>query len=94
MIKGISFSIDQADRLHNEPRIETITDATEKAELYAKAVSYTVKRIITISKQASYPQPPMPVMMRMQDMAAQATPITTSEVSLVHTDNAVFELTK
>jgi uncharacterized protein YggE len=39
MIKGISFSIDQADRLHNEPRIEAITDAAEKAELYAKAVS-------------------------------------------------------
>lgn len=53
-----------------------------------------MKRIVTISKQEPYPQPPMPVIMRMQDMAAEATPITTGEVSLVHTDNALFELTK
>jgi uncharacterized protein YggE len=36
----------------------------------------------------------MPVMMRMQDMAAEATPIAAGEVSLVQTVNVVFELTK
>jgi len=93
-INGISFSVDQPDNFQNEARVEAIKDAAAKAELYAQAVGYKVKRIVTISEQEFYPQPPMPVMMRMQDMAAEATPIAAGEVSLVQTVNVVFELTK
>ena len=93
-INGISFSVDQPDKFQNDARIEAIKDAAAKAELYAQAVGYKVKRIVTISEQEFYPQPPMPVMMRMQDMAAEATPIAAGEVSLVQTVNVVFELTK
>jgi len=93
-INGISFSVDQPEKFQNEARVEAIQDATAKAELYAQAVGYKVKRIVTISEQEFYPQPPMPVMMRMQDMAAEATPIAAGEVSLVQTVNVVFELTK
>ena len=93
-INGISFSVDQPDKFQNEARVEAIKDAAAKAELYAKAVGYKVKRIVTISEQEFYPQPPMPVMMRMQDMAAASTPIAAGEVSLAQTVNVVFELTK
>jgi uncharacterized protein YggE len=93
-INGISFLVDQPDKFQNEARVEAIKDAAAKAELYAKAVGYKVKRIVTISEQEFYPQPPMPVTMRMQDMAAEATPIAAGEVSLVQTVNVVFELTK
>jgi len=93
-INGISFSVDQPEKFQNEARVEAIRDAAAKAELYAQAVGYKVKRIVTISEQEYYPQPPMPVMMRMQDMAAEATPIAAGEVSLVQTVNVVFELTK
>lgn len=93
-INGISFSVDQPEKFQNEARVEAIQDAAAKAELYAQAVGYKVKRIVTISEQEFYPQPPMPVMMRMQDMAAEATPIAAGEVSLVQTVNVVFELTK
>ena len=93
-INGISFSVDQPDKFQNDARIEAIKDAAAKAELYAQAVGYKVKRIVTISEQEFYPQPPMPVMMRMQDMAAESTPIAAGEVSLVQTVNVVFELTK
>ena len=93
-INGISFSVDQPDKFQNEARVEAIKDAAAKAELYAKAVGYKVKRIVTISEQEFYPQPPMPEMMRMQDMAAASTPIAAGEVSLVQTVNVVFELTK
>ena len=93
-INGISFSVDQPEKFQNEARVEAIQDATAKAELYAQAVGYKVKRIVTISEQEFYPQPPMPVMMRMQDKAAEATPIAAGEVSLVQTVNVVFELTK
>jgi uncharacterized protein YggE len=93
-INGISFSVDQPDKFQNEARVEAIKDAAAKAELYAMAVGYKVKRIVTISEQEFYPQPPMPVMMRMQDMAAASTPIAAGEVSLVQTVNVVFVLTK
>jgi len=93
-INGISFSVDQPEKFQNEARVKAIQDAAAKAELYAQAVGYKVKRIVTISEQEFYPQPPMPVMMRMQDMAAEATPIAAGEVSLVQTVNVVFELTK
>jgi uncharacterized protein YggE len=93
-INGISFAVDQPDKFQNDARIKAIKDAAAKAELYAQAVGYKVKRIVTISEQEFYPQPPMPVMMRMQDMAAESTPIAAGEVSLVQTVNVVFELTK
>lgn len=93
-INGIQFSIDEPEKFQNEARMEAIQDAAAKAELYAKAVGYKVKRIVTISEQEFYPQPPMPMMMRMQDVAAEATPIAAGEVSLTQTVNVVFELTK
>jgi len=94
-INGVSFSIDEPDKFQNDARIEAIKDAAAKAELYAKAVGYKVKRIVTISEQDYYPQPvPMVMQMRQQDMAAAPTPIAAGEVSLTQTVNVVFELTK
>lgn len=94
-INGVSFSIDQPDKFQNDARIAAIKDAAAKAELYAQAVGYKVKRIVTISEQDYYPQPvPMMMQMRQQDMAAAPTPIAAGEVSLTQTVNVVFELTK
>lgn len=93
-INGISFSVDQPEKFQNDARVEAIKDAAAKAELYAKAVGYKVARIVTISEYDYSPQPPMPVMMRMQDMAAEATPIAAGEVALMQTVNVVFELVK
>ena len=94
-INGVSFSIDKPDQFQNDARIEAIKDAAAKAELYAKAVGYKVKRIVTISEQDYYPQPvPMMMQMRQQDMAAAPSPIAAGEVSLTQTVNVVFELTK
>ena len=93
-INGISFSVDKPEQFQNDARVEAIKDAAAKAELYAKAVGYKVARIVTISEYDYSPQPPMPVMMRMQDMAAEATPIAAGEVALMQTVNVVFELMK
>jgi uncharacterized protein len=94
-INGVSFSIDQPEKYQNEARIEAIKDAAAKAELYAQAVGYKVKRIVTISEQEYFPQPVPMMQMRMQDnMAAEATPIAAGEVSLTQNVNVVFELSK
>ena len=94
-INGISFSIDQPEKFQNDARIEAIKDAAAKAELYAQAVGYKVKRIVTISEQEFYPQPVPMMAMRMQDAGgAPETQIAAGEVSLTQTVNVVFELTK
>jgi uncharacterized protein len=93
-INGVTFSVDQPEKFQNDARIEAIKDAAAKAELYAKAVGYKVKRIVTISEVDYSPQPMPMVQMRMQDMAAEATPIAAGEVSLQQTVNVLFELTR
>jgi hypothetical protein len=93
-INGVTFSVDQPEKFQNDARVEAIKDAAAKAELYAKAVGYKVKRIVTISEIDYSPQP-MPMMqMRMQDMAAEATPIAAGEAALQQTVNVMFERTK
>lgn len=95
-INGVSFSIDEPEKYQNDARIEAVKDAAAKAELYAQAVGYKVKRIVTISEQEFYPQP-MPMMaMRMQDAGGGApeTQIAAGEVSLEQTVTVLFELTK
>lgn len=93
-IHGISFSIDKPESYQNEARVEAIKDAAAKAELYAQAVGYKVKRIVTVSENEYYPQP-VPMMARMQVAdAAEATPVAAGEVSLTQTVSVTFELTR
>lgn len=95
-INGISFSIDEPEKYQNDARIEAVKDAAAKAELYAQAVGYKVKRIVTISEQEFYPQPVPMMAMRMQDAGGGApeTQIAAGEVSLEQTVTVLFELTK
>ena len=94
-INGVSFSIDKPDSFQNEARISAIKEAAAKAELYARAVGYTVKRIVTVSEQEYAPQP-VPMVMRMQakNVDAAPTPVAEGEVSLTQTVSVTFELRK
>jgi uncharacterized protein YggE len=93
-IHGISFSIDKPESYQNEARVEAIKDAAAKAELYANAVGYKVKRIVTVSENEFYPEPiPMVARMQVAD-AAESTPVAGGEVSLTQTVSVTFELTK
>lgn len=94
-INGIAFDIDKPEPLQNEARIAAIKDAADRADLYAKAAGYRVKRIVTINENGGY-QPPRPVpMARMVAQAAPApTPVAAGEMSIEADVNVVFELTK
>ncbi|MDP3739963.1 MAG: SIMPL domain-containing protein [Hyphomonadaceae bacterium] len=93
-INGVSFSMDKPESYQDEARVEAIKDAAKKAELYANAVGYKVKRIVTVSENEYYPQPvPMMARMQVQD-AAESTPVAAGEVSLTQTVSVTFELTK
>jgi uncharacterized protein YggE len=94
-IHGVSFSIDKPESYQNEARVAAIKDAAARAELYAQAVGYKVKRIVTVSENDYFPRPvPMMARMQLQDQAAEATPVAAGEVSLTQTVSVTFELTK
>ena len=93
-INGISFDIDKPEQFRDEARVSAIQDAAKKADLYAKAVGYKVKRIVTVSETDFTPRP-VPMMMRMQvNQAAEATPVAAGEVSLEQTVSVTFELSR
>ena len=94
-INGVSFGIDKPESFQDEARVEAIKDAVARADLYAKAVGYKVKRIVTVSESEYYAPQPQPMMMaRMANDAAESTPIAAGEVSLTATVSVTFELTK
>jgi uncharacterized protein YggE len=94
-INGIAFSVDKPESYQNEARVAAIKDAAAKAELYAQAVGYKVKRVVTVSEMDYFPQPmPMMARMQLQDAAAEATPVAAGEVSLTQTVSVTFELVK
>lgn len=70
-IDGPNLSIDKPEAAMDEARIDAITRARARAELYAKAAGLKVVRILSISEGGGYaPPPPMPMVM----MAARAAP--------------------
>ncbi|MEZ5938816.1 MAG: SIMPL domain-containing protein [Hyphomonadaceae bacterium] len=94
-INGVSFGVDKPKSAQDEARVMAIKDAAAKAELYAKAVGYKVKRIVTINESVNYGGP-VPVMARMaMDSAESApTPVAGGQVSLTADVDVTFELTK
>ena len=92
-INGVSFGVSEPDEAQNTARTKAVEDATRKAELYAKAAGYKVRRIVTIS-ESEYFQPQPMAMSRMAMAEAAPTPIAAGEVSLSATVNVVFELSK
>ena len=87
--------IDKPEGLKDEARTLAIKDAAAKADLYARAVGYRVKRIVSISENDYQPPMPVPMLQRMQVAdQAMATPVAAGEVSLEVQVNVVFELTR
>ena len=92
-IEGIAFDIEKPEPLRTEARIAAIKDAADKAELYAKAVGYKVKRIVTVSEASSY-EPPRPMAMARMAQAAPSTPVAAGELTLNADVSVTFELVK
>lgn len=93
-INGVDFGIDKPESYQDEARIAAVKDATSRAELYAKAAGYRVKRIVTISENEFYAPQPMPMAIMARNADAEATPVAGGEVSLTATVSVTFELTR
>ena len=77
-MSGIEFIVSEQSKLLDEARAEAIADARRKAELYAKAASVKLGRVVAINEDGASP-PPRPVM---QAMRAGAVPVAPGEQTL------------
>lgn len=67
-IDGPNLSIDKPEAAMDEARVDAITKARARAELYARAAGLRVDRIVSIGEGGEYAPapPPMPMMVRTQ----------------------------
>lgn len=91
-ISGLSFDISDKDALLDEARKQAIADARAKAELYAKELGTSIKRLESLSESGGF-QAPQPVMMRAKmELAAAPVPVAEGEMSISITVNTSWEL--
>ena len=94
-VNGPNFVVDDNAALLNQARVEALAKAKAQAELYAKETGLKVKRIISISENASSPMPVRPMMMAKMagaEMADAATPVAPGEVKLNLSVSIAYEL--
>jgi uncharacterized protein len=94
-IDGPSLTIDKPDVAMDEARVKAMTALRARADVYARSLGMSVKRIVAISESARGFDGPQPMMMRanmaMAEQAADTT-IAPGEQAISVTVNAVFEL--
>jgi uncharacterized protein YggE len=93
-VNGPSFEIDEPEAVYDEARRAALDKAQKRAEMYAKSLGMTVKRIVSVSEGAGF-QPPRPMMMmamKSQSADAAASPVSPGETSLSANLDVVFEL--
>ncbi|MES2492803.1 MAG: SIMPL domain-containing protein [Pseudomonadota bacterium] len=93
-VNGPSFEMENPDPGMDEARVEAMTKARTRAELYAKAAGLRVGRILSISESGGW-APPQPVMYRMaraEAAMAPPPPVQAGELSLNMTVSVQFEL--
>ena len=76
-IGGIDFIVSAPSPALDAGRIEAITDARRKAEIYAKAAGVTLGRVVGVSENNASPEPIL-----MQSRASAAAPIMPGEKTL------------
>lgn len=92
---GISFRVDEADKLLDQARKRAMADAKRKAELLAGEAGVIVGTPITISESGGYQPPPQPMYRAramMMEAAAAPVPVAAGEQELSITVNVVYEL--
>jgi len=93
-VNGPSFQIDKPDAAMDEARIDAVTKARARAELYARAAGLKVVRMLTISEAGGWsPQPP--VLYARADkmmMAAAPSPVAAGELDVNAQVTMTFEL--
>lgn len=95
-VNGISFGLADSTAAENAARQKAVKALAAKADLYAQATGHRVSRLINLSEGgASYPNPPMPMMVKAFAQREMAdTPVSPGEVKIRVDVSAVYELTR
>ena len=93
-INGVSFTVADPSKLFDEARKAAFADAKEKAELYADVAGVGLSRILSISENQNFSQPPQPYMMKsaMADVSAAPVPVQAGEMSFAVNVSVQWEL--
>lgn len=94
-VQGISFGLEDPTEAENVARQAAVKSLAAKADLYAKATSHSVLRLVSLSEGASVmPRPPMP----MADFAAARmkaeTPVSPGEMTVRVDVTGLYELSR
>lgn len=92
-INGPSFEIDKPEPVYDEARLDALKQAQARAETYAKALGFRVRRIVTINEGGSGDFNPRPMMTMAKSMdQMESTPVQPGETTLSVNLDVVFEL--
>ena len=92
-VNGPSFQLNDPRTAMDEARIDAMTSARARAELYAKAAGLRVVRIVSISESGGY-SPPQPAYARAKMADASSSPIAAGEVEAQVNLSVQFELAR
>ncbi len=95
-LNGPNFLIDNPEPLLDQAREKALQKAVKRAEIYAKAASLRVKRIVSINEgSAQVPQPIMQARaVSMESAKSSDTPVSIGRVELMASVTVTFELEK
>ena len=92
-VNGISFQLSNPSVAEDEARRLAVKAVQAKAELYAEATGYRVRRLVSLSEGGGGYAGPVYPMMAMRRMAAE-TPVAAGEATVSATVSATFELVR
>jgi uncharacterized protein len=91
-VNGVSFSYQDPDAQLNAARRDAISNARERAELYADALGLRVHRVVAVSEGGGFRPPIVPMAMERMAAADASTPIAPGEIETQVQVSVTFEL--
>ena len=93
-MNGISFRVEQSEKLLDEARKRAVAEARRKAEQLCGEIGMVLGAPIQVSEGGGYVPPPRPMMGRAMMMADEAVPVSPGEQELSVSVQIVFEITR
>lgn len=91
-VNGVSFSYQDPDAQLNAARRDAISNARERAALYAEALGLRVHRVVAVSEGGGFRPPIVPMAMERMAAADASTPIAPGEIETQVSVSVTFEL--
>jgi uncharacterized protein YggE len=92
-IDSISFIVSNQDKLLDDARRQAVTDARQKADLYARAAGFALDKVMSLSEESALPIPrPMVMARAVAAVPAPPVPVEAGEMTLTVRVHIVWSL--